>query len=141
MGARIREAREKAKMTQESLATALGVTKGSVYQWEKDISNPSTGNLSEIAVVTGVSFEWLATGRGHREYTYPAASPAFVGAVNDGRIDLSNDEYCLVERFRNLPQCKRDALLTLLSLEPGQKPSDKGNKTTPEKTDYRTGWR
>jgi len=32
-------------------------------------TNPSVSNLAQVAVSTGVRFEWLATGRGHPSST------------------------------------------------------------------------
>lgn len=61
---RIRRARRLAGISQEKLAHHLGLHRTSVAQWERDASRPNTGNLVNIALFTGVSMEWLATGRG-----------------------------------------------------------------------------
>jgi transcriptional regulator with XRE-family HTH domain len=52
-------------MSQSDLGTAIGVNRSAVAQWEsRDGSRPTSENLSRIAVITSVQFEWLATGRG-----------------------------------------------------------------------------
>lgn len=62
---RIRMARQSSGLSQEALAKLIGVSRGAVANWEcTDGAIPATGRLGKIAKATGVSFEWLATGRG-----------------------------------------------------------------------------
>lgn len=62
---RIRRARTLAGFTQAVLAARLGVQRTAVTQWECERgTSPSVEHLSQVARETGVSFEWLATGRG-----------------------------------------------------------------------------
>lgn len=65
MATRVRVARQRAGMTQDQLASRLGVTRGAVANWEvSQRPKPSVSNLIEVANTTNVSIEWLATGRG-----------------------------------------------------------------------------
>lgn len=65
LDARIRLARRTAKVSQSTLAGRVGVSRSAVAQWElSEGTSPTSVNLSRIAACTGVSFEWLATGRG-----------------------------------------------------------------------------
>ena len=66
LSTRIRTARTRAGMSQGELAEALGVSRSAVGNWEsaKGRVSPSSERLSELALATGVSYEWLATGRG-----------------------------------------------------------------------------
>lgn len=65
MSTRILRARRLAKLTQVDLAAANGVHRSAVAQWERhDGTSPSVRHLEQIAIATGVAFEWLATGRG-----------------------------------------------------------------------------
>lgn len=41
--------RRKANLTQEQLAAALGVTQGTVSQWENGLSFPRSSKLKELA--------------------------------------------------------------------------------------------
>ena len=67
LAGRIRVARRDAKLTQTALAERVGVTPSAAAQWEHpNGTSPGTPRLQEIAAATGVSFEWLATGRGER---------------------------------------------------------------------------
>ena len=65
MANRIRRARALARVSQSQLATQVGVTRSAVAHWDSKANvRPSMEHLSRIAIVTGVQFEWLATGRG-----------------------------------------------------------------------------
>lgn len=66
---RIRIARQRVRMSQEALAAQLGVTRGAVANWECAMgAMPASARLQRLAQVTGVNFEWLATGRGAVAY-------------------------------------------------------------------------
>jgi transcriptional regulator with XRE-family HTH domain len=66
---RVRQARRLAKLSQQQLATLVGVHRSAVAQWEQPGgSHPTVENLARLAAVTAVQFEWLATGRGRMEY-------------------------------------------------------------------------
>ncbi len=65
MATRIRRARLAAKLSQQQLAIQVGVKRSAVAQWEQPAgTSPSIVHLATIAITTGMSFEWLATGRG-----------------------------------------------------------------------------
>lgn len=62
---RIRQARRRVAYSQAELAVQVGVNRSAVAQWERPGgSTPTSSNLSKIAVITSVHYEWLATGRG-----------------------------------------------------------------------------
>src|SRR4051812_38741054 len=62
---RIRLARRHARLSQMQLAAAVHVQRSAVSHWEStQAKTPSASHLREIAVATGVQFEWLVTGRG-----------------------------------------------------------------------------
>lgn len=65
LATRIRQARRRVLYSQSDLATQVGVNRSAVAQWERPGgSTPTSSNLSKIAVITSVHYEWLATGRG-----------------------------------------------------------------------------
>lgn len=68
IGERIRQARKDRGYTQAELAAAVGITRGACGQWERGYTTPSVDHLVRIAVTLTIRFEWLATGRGDREY-------------------------------------------------------------------------
>lgn len=56
----------RAGLTQSELAQCVGVGRTAVVNWESEANRarPSSERLEEICRHTGVSWEWLATGRG-----------------------------------------------------------------------------
>ena len=66
---RVRQARRHANLSQQQLATLIGVHRSAVAQWEQPGgSHPTVENLARLAAVTAVQFEWLATGRGRMKF-------------------------------------------------------------------------
>lgn len=67
IGSRIRDARKEAGLTQEELATRLGVSRSAIAQWETRTSVlPSHRNMDGLTETLKVNYEWLATGNGPR---------------------------------------------------------------------------
>ena len=61
LGLRIADRRREIKMTQETLATKAGCTKGAVSQWETgDVTNLRLPHLFKVADALGVEPRWLA---------------------------------------------------------------------------------
>ncbi|TYT27275.1 helix-turn-helix transcriptional regulator [Luteimonas viscosa] len=118
LSTRIRTARVRAGMSQADLAGALGVSRSAVGNWEsaKGRVFPSTERLSELAMATGVSYEWLATGRGAPQAPsdgIPAADAEFVDDPVERR---------LLEAFRACNEQFKQAILTVLEAQAPQRP-------------------
>ncbi len=62
VGERIREIRERLRLTQEELATRSGVSKGFLSDVENDKSGPSAEYLLRIANALGASVDYLLKG-------------------------------------------------------------------------------
>jgi len=62
VAARIAYFRKKAGLRPSKLADALGVTRGTVSQWESDYSRPSYENLARVCEACGVTMRefWAA---------------------------------------------------------------------------------
>lgn len=56
---RIREAREKANLTQVALAKMVNVTQGAVTQWEHGATMPKLPTLVKLSTALNVSIEYL----------------------------------------------------------------------------------
>lgn len=112
---RIRRARRiadvtQADVTQADLARRVGVQPSAVAQWEASKGTaPSVDNLIRLAMITRVSFEWLATGRGDA-LDNPTEPPA--AEVTAFAQDI--DEERLLEIFRRVPYAKRADVVKLL---------------------------
>ena len=61
-GERIYQCRKKKKLSQEYVATVLGVSRQAVSKWENDLSVPDTMNYINLAKIFGVSVEYLVFG-------------------------------------------------------------------------------
>ena len=105
---RIRLARRRAGFSQLALAKAVGADRSAVSHWESvREKNPSTEHLREIAIQTGVNFEWLATGRGAAATLEEDIPTAYAILVDD------DQEMRLVEAFRKVPAASRVSLVEL----------------------------
>ncbi len=63
IGSRIKALRKQMNYTQEYVAEQLNVSRQAVSKWEKDISNPDTGNIIKLAGLLNSSVEYIASGR------------------------------------------------------------------------------
>jgi len=59
LGKRIKEARQRKNMTQEELARAVGVSKGSIGNYESGISSPNEPILIRLMEVLGVDANYV----------------------------------------------------------------------------------
>lgn len=104
---RIRHARRLAQLTQAALAEQIGVGASAVAQWElPNGTSPTVDHLEEIAMVCGVAFEWLATGRGAIS-SGVHEPPALIGT----QLAADQTEDRLLVAFRRIPLRKREMLV------------------------------
>lgn len=111
MPSRIRKLRNIAKLSQTDLATLVGVKRSAVAQWESETgTHPSVEHMSKLAMVTGATFEWLATGRGSDAVDCGTASSAAV------LCDYAQDdiESRMLELLRRMPAKKQLVACKLL---------------------------
>lgn len=114
MPARIRRARKIASLTQASLATAVGVNRSAVAQWERiSGTSPSTAHLAQVAVATDVCFEWLATGRGQCR---PEGNQFDIAALTIHEFAHNEYEAKALELLRRLSPRKQQSACTMLEL-------------------------
>jgi transcriptional regulator with XRE-family HTH domain len=110
---RIRLARRHAAMSQTQLAQAVGVQRSAVSHWEAPQGkNPSVKHLREIAMVTAVQFEWLATGRGQMAPSRDTMLDS-VAAADALLVDDALEQRLLIA-FREAPVRARLALVELM---------------------------
>ena len=109
--ARIRQARDKAELSQAAFAETLKVHRSAVSNWESPAGSlPTLENLIRIAHVAHVSFEWLATGRGrmhptHDDHDVPPMHLTYAQDLHEER---------LLKDVRALPVAARKALVEFL---------------------------
>lgn len=107
IGARIKAALESAKVSQRDLSRALNITEPSVSAYTSGKSEPSASGFATISRLTGVSIDWLITGKEPepKGEARPAASRPLdekergVIATVEDLLELYglNDRYALVE--------------------------------------------
>lgn len=107
MSSRIRHARRMVRLSQSALAKTLGIGPSAVAQWELPRgTSPTLQHLTHIAKISGVAFEWLATGRG------PVSPGAYEApAVDATSFATDESEDRLLVAFRRVPPRKREALV------------------------------
>lgn len=110
---RIRLARRRAGLSQAKLAAAIGVQRSAVSHWESPQGkNPSVTHLRELAKVAGVTFEWLATGRGKMELSEEAVLDSVSAA--DAILVEDTLELRLMQAFREASPRTRVALVEIV---------------------------
>jgi transcriptional regulator with XRE-family HTH domain len=108
---RVREARSLTGLSQERFAEAIGVSRGAVAQWEmREGTAPSVDNLIKIAKLSGIAFEYLATGRGERVLGQPRVS----AEPEAYRAQLDPEIKAIFDIVSAMPRRQRRSLLELL---------------------------
>lgn len=59
LGEKMRELRKSRRMSQETVAELVGISRQAVNKWERDQSTPSTENLFKLAEILGTSVDQL----------------------------------------------------------------------------------
>lgn len=100
MGSRIRDARLAKKMTQEELAKKIGVTKGSIAHYEKNVSIPKVELLYPLMAALDVDANYL-----------------YGVTKNPSPVMLSARERQVILAYRAHPEMQ-EAVDRLLQIEP-----------------------
>lgn len=101
IGSRLKEARISKKITQTDLASAIGVTKGAIGNYETDVSSPKEDILIRLMKYLDIDANYL-----YQDYMSTAD-----GALT---FQFSDDEYRLVDLYRGADdRAKRDAIRIL----------------------------
>jgi transcriptional regulator with XRE-family HTH domain len=109
---RIRQARRRARLSQEQLACVVGVTRGAVANWESaSVVAPASHRLMLLARSMAVSYEWLATGRGPMT---PLNGEEDAGSAD--HVAQSPDEVRLLLRYRTGDETVREMLRRVAGL-------------------------
>ena len=110
---RIRLARRHVNLSQAQLASAVGVQRSAVSHWEApNGKNPSLANLREVATITRVHFEWLATGRGEMSLSRDVLLDSV--ATTEALLVDDTLEMRLVKAFRDAPARARIAVVEVV---------------------------
>jgi len=120
---RIRKARRLLCLTQTQAAQLMAVHRGTVGHWERGAGHqPTNANLMQLAVLLGVTYEWLATGRGSM---HPLRFDDAEATVQEGCCINCGDEEALLLAFRKLSAKRRKAIVQFV--RSGSGPKDPGS--------------
>jgi len=100
IGARVKQARTQARLTQVALAKKTGIKQSTVSDLERG-ENMKSAYIAQIAHACGVSPLWLATGRGD-----------MAAVQKEDEMQLSDEEFRLIGLFRSLPADFRHHIMT-----------------------------
>lgn len=129
---RIRVARRSAGLSQTQLAAELGLQRSAVSHWEAQRGKPSMTHLRQLALLTGVHFEWLATGRGAMSPSADARLDEVV-AVDAVLVD-DPMERRLLAAYRDAPVQARVPLVELAEQLAGQRGRPRHRSGTSEES-------
>lgn len=93
----IRNLRKRHYLTQSEFAKKVGVTQGTVSQWENGVISPNSNQLRSISEAFGVSIDSLIGKNARDEY-----------------VKLSDIEYKLVMAFRDADSSTRESAMIIL---------------------------
>ena len=77
LGHRLRIARLKRGYSLRELGSLIGISAPSISAWETGKANPTFENLSTVADLLAISFEWLCTGKGDMDLIVYEEIPLF----------------------------------------------------------------
>jgi len=96
LGDKISELRTSAHLTQQALADALGVSKNTVFSWEKGIRKPDIDMLQNIASYFKVSIDKLM---GNSEPTIPDENDIKFALFGVDPANITDAQFDEVKRF------------------------------------------
>lgn len=111
LGERLNYARKRSGYTQDSLASAIGVSRGVIFNLEKNKTEPQTIVINAICSTLKIKKDWLVNGEGEMEETIDTSQSAKVLAeLYNIAKELSEDEQLyLLDTVKALRQrLKRD---------------------------------
>jgi len=93
LGERLNYVRKKNGYTQDSLAETIGVSRGVIFNLEKNKTVPQAIVINAICKTLGINKEWLVSGTGEMEDTSKtSASIKILAELFEVAKDLSEDE-------------------------------------------------
>ena len=110
-GKRLKDARLKKGMTQEELASAVGVSKGAIGNYESEVSSPKEPILIKLMKVLGIDANYL-----------------YQDFINL-KENLSDEERRLLAAYRFADQISRDNALMILESSAAKREESKKDTT------------
>lgn len=104
LGERLNFVRKKNHYTQESLANEIGVSRGVIYNLEKNITMPQTIVINALCKTLKINKEWLVNGNGEMDDTIEKSqSQKVLRELYDIVKELSiNEQLFLLDTVKSL---------------------------------------
>lgn len=128
IGERMAYARKQKMFNQQVLADHLGVTRGSISQYENGIIDPNLINLDQAAKLLDVSFEWLAFGRGLQNRNTASVNLEDLAKEDERLVYLTAEERKLLERYQKLSRKLQSSVSNVLECMEKSHRVDKSKK-------------
>ena len=103
IGKRIRDARLNKAMSQDDLATSLGISYQSVQAWERGKSSPNNQRLYTLCLALEISIDWLIAGEIQKE-----GKKMLVETEPDGSTCITLTDKDALEIIESLAEQLRD---------------------------------
>ncbi|MEH0741174.1 helix-turn-helix domain-containing protein [Vibrio cholerae] len=96
VGERIRRVRKELKLTQQQVASSIGVSSTSLVFWERNETTPKGSNLIALCKKLKVDPQWLQTGKGDQS-SKPVGNAEILGNMQtwDSNTPLGEDEVAI----------------------------------------------
>lgn len=103
MGARIKAARTKRRLSQTDLAKHLECTHQLISYWENDHVDPSTKQIAQLEEVLGVNFFLDPAGDGSIIFPQGLSKLIEIGLIagTEVRLELQGDKVCVRFEMKN----------------------------------------
>lgn len=104
---RIKEIREKNKLTQVEFGKRIGVKGNTITNYENGLRNPSDSVILSICREFNINENWLRNGKGPMHKDIPKKLETYLGQISKGDDEFIKD---LIEVYMELDQTSKDAL-------------------------------
>ncbi len=105
LGERLRYTRKRNGYTQDSLASAIGVSRGVIFNLEKNKTTPQTIVLNALCSTLKINKNWLLSGTGRMEETTASKNADILARLCEAASELTEDEQLyLLDSIKSLQQ-------------------------------------
>lgn len=102
LGKRLTYARKNKEYTQEGLAAIIGVSRGVIYNLEKNKTEPQLIVLNAICAILKINKEWLLYGTGDMMEGTEAKNAKILAEIYNSAQELSVDEQRYILNMINI---------------------------------------
>lgn len=124
MNTRIKEVREKEKLTQEEFGKRIGSARNTIANYETGNRKPSNAVITSICREFGINEDWLRDGKEPMKIVIPKKLETYLGEISKGNDDFIKD---LIEVYMELDQTSKNALKEIAK-KMAEKQKDRGRE-------------